>query len=139
MDDRRTQTQTRDSNSAMAYHAAFSGYAVKSATIIGAKVFNRQSEHVGKVEEVVVNVLDGNIAYLVITFGGFLGMGEKLYAVPWKALYYDHALEAYLLNVSKEQIERAPAFEKEAWSHFGDESWNRGIHDYYEVPPFWIR
>ncbi|MEQ1515399.1 MAG: PRC-barrel domain-containing protein [Usitatibacteraceae bacterium] len=132
------QTSAHASTPTNTYQTAFAGFAVKSTSIVGTKVFNRQSEHAGKVEEVVINVLDGNVAYLVVSFGGLFGMGEKLYAVPWKALYYDHELHAYLLNVPKEKIELAPGFEKEVWPLFTDERWNRSVHDHYGLAPFWV-
>ena len=118
--------------------AAFSGLAVKTTNIVGTKVVNRKNEDLGKVEEVVIDVFNGRIAYLVLSFGGFLGLGEKLYAVPWKALHYDTETRVYVLNLTKEQIERAPGFEKETWPEFTDERWNRNVHDYYELPPFWM-
>ncbi|MEP7157266.1 MAG: PRC-barrel domain-containing protein [Betaproteobacteria bacterium] len=117
---------------------AFSGLAVKTSSIVGTRVVNRQNEDLGKVEEVVIDVFNGRIAYLVLSFGGFLGLGEKLYAVPWKALHYDNDTKVYVLNLSKDQIEHAPGFEKETWPEFTNEGWNRTVHDYYELPPFWM-
>ena len=117
---------------------AYSGLAVKTANIIGTRVVNRQNEDMGEIEEVVIDVFNGRVAYLVLCFGGFLGMGHKLYAVPWKALHYDNDLQVYVLNMSQDQLERAPAFEMERWPEFGDELWNRGVHDYYELSPFWM-
>ena len=118
--------------------AAFSGLAVKTSNIVGTRVVSRTNEDLGKVEEVVIDVFNGRIAYLVLSFGGFLGLGEKLYAVPWKALHYDNETQVYVLNLTKDQIERAPGFEKETWPEFTDERWNRTVHDYYELPPFWM-
>ena len=126
------------SNPAIADPAAFSGLAVKTSNIIGTKVVNRQNEDLGKVEEVVIDVFNGRIGYLVLSFGGFLGMGEKLYAVPWKALHYNKDLHVYVLNLTQDQIERAPGFEKETWPEFTDEGWNRNVHRHYELSPFWI-
>lgn len=125
-------------HAAIADPTAFSGLAVKTDNIIGTKVVNRQNEDLGNVEEVVIDVFNGRIAYLVLSFGGFLGMGEKLYAVPWKALHYDHESKVYVLNVTRGQIELAPGFEKETWPEFTDERWNRHVHDYYALPPFWM-
>ena len=125
-------------NPAIADPAAFSGLAIKTSNIIGTNVVSPKNEDLGKVEEVVIDVFNGRIAYLILSFGGFLGMGGKLYAVPWKALHYDNELGVYVLNLAKEQIERAPGFEKETWPEFTDERWNRNVHSYYELPPFWM-
>lgn len=116
---------------------SYAGLALKSSSIVGTNVVNLDNQNVGKVEEVVIDVNTGQVAYLVLSFGGFLGVGEKLYAVPWKALHYDRQLEAYVLNVSRQQIENAPGFEKEVWPPLADEAWNRRIHDYYDIPPYW--
>ena len=125
-------------NIAITDPATFSGLAVKTSNIIGTKVVNRQNEDLGKVEEVVIDVFNGRIGYLVLSFGGFLGMGEKLYAVPWKALHYNRDLHVYVLNLTQDQIERAPGFEKETWPEFTDEGWNRDVHRHYELSPFWM-
>lgn len=117
---------------------AFSGLAVKTANIIGTKVVNRQHEDMGQVEEVVIDVFNGRIAYLVLSFGGFLGMGEKLYAVPWKALHYHKELKVYVINLTHDQINQAPGFEKETWPEFADERWNRKLHEHYELPGYWM-
>ena len=97
---------------------------------------NRQNEDLGRVEEVVIDVINGRIAFLVLSFGGLLGVCEKLYAVPWKALYYEKEQQGYVLNVRPEQIDGAPGFEKEFWPAFTDVRWNRNVHAHYEVAPF---
>lgn len=124
------------SNSPIADPVAFSGLAIPTDNIVGTKVVNRQNEDLGRVEEVVIDVINGRIAFLVLSFGGFLGVGEKLYAVPWKALHYEKEQQVYVLNVRPEQIESAPGFEKEFWPAFTDERWNRNVHAHYEVAPF---
>ena len=124
---------------AIADAAAFSGLAVKTANIIGTRVVNRQNEDMGEIDEVVIDVFNGRVAYLVLSFGGFLGIGDKLYAVPWKALQYDNELQVYVLNMTQDQLGRAPGFAKETWPEFTDERWNRGVHEYFELSPFWVQ
>lgn len=124
------------SDAAIADPAAFSGVVVKTANIIGTNVINRLNEDVGNVEDIVINVLTGCIVYAVLSFGGFLGLGEKLYAVPWKALRYDREMKVYVLNVNRDQIELAPSFDKETWPQFTDD-WNRVVHQFYESLPTW--
>ena len=122
---------------AIADPAPFSGLAVKTANIIGSKVVNRQNEDLGEIDEVVIDVFNGRIAYLVLSFGGFLGMGEKLYAVPWNALHYDNERQVYVLNMTQGQLEQAPGFEKDAWPEITNERWNRSVHEHYELSPYW--
>ena len=125
------------SEPAIADPAAFSGVVVKSANIIGTHVVNRLNEDVGNLEDIVMDVLSGRIVYAVLSFGGFLGLGEKLYAVPWKALRFDKEQGVYLLNVNRDQIELAPSFDKESWPQFTDD-WNRVVHQFYESLPVWV-
>src|SRR5437016_13986548 len=87
---------------------AFPGFAVKASSITGTRVLNLKGEDIGNVEGVVIDVISGRVAYLVLSFGGFLGMGEKHYAIPWKRLKFDMRAKAYVLDASREQIENAP-------------------------------
>lgn len=107
--------------------AAFSGVAVKSANIVGTRVVNRMNEDMGNVEDIVIDVLTGRIVYAVLSFGGFLGLGEKLYAVPWKALRYVKEMKVYVLNVNRDEIELGPSFDKGAWPQLTDE-WNQLVN-----------
>ena len=107
--------------------AAFSGVAVKSANIVGTRVVNRMNEDMGNVEDIVIDVLTGRIVHAVLSFGGFLGLGEKLYAVPWKALRYVKEMKVYVLNVDRDQIELGPSFDKGAWPQLTDE-WNQLVN-----------
>lgn len=125
------------SEPAIADSAAFSGVVVKSANIIGTNVVNRLNDDVGNVEDIVIDVLTGRIVYAVLSFGGFLGLGEKHYAVPWKAMRFDKEIKAYVLNVNRDQIELAPSFDKESWPQFTDD-WNRLVHQFYESLPVWV-
>ena len=86
-----------------------SGLTVEASAITGTKVMNLQGEDLGHVEEVVIDAINGRVAYLVISIGGFMGMGETHYSVPWRALRYDQSLDAYILNVNKTQIENVSA------------------------------
>ena len=115
----------------------FPGFAVKASAITGSRVLNLKGEDIGNVEGVVIDVISGRVAYLVLSFGGFLGMGERHYAVPWKRLKFDVRANVYILDASREQIENAPGFEKENESQLADEEWNRRLHDYFETLPIW--
>jgi sporulation protein YlmC with PRC-barrel domain len=86
-----------------------------ATTIIGDKVYNATSETLGQVKDVMLNVHDGRIEYVVIEFGGFLGIGEKYFAVPFKALTLDTSRHAFILHQKKEVLENAPGFDKNHW------------------------
>lgn len=79
----------------------------------------------------------GRIAYAVLSFGGFLGMGNKLFAIPWSALTLDADEKRFILNVAKERLDNAPGFDQDHWPSMADASWARQLHEYYDVRPYW--
>ena len=112
---------------------------VSAGTMTGDDVRNHSGDDLGTIEELMLDVRDGSIAYAVLSFGGFLGMGDKLFAVPWSALTLVHDEEYFLLNVEKSVLENAPGFDKDSWPDFTDTTWGQGIHDHYGATPYWRR
>src|ERR1700756_4851143 len=108
-----------------------------AATLKGDSVVNSSGEDLGKIEDIMLDVTSGRIAYGVLSFGGFLGMGDKLFAIPWSALTLDAANKCFVLDVPKERLENAPGFDKDHWPAMADRSWAREVHAYYEVSPYW--
>lgn len=104
-------------------------------TLIGDSVVNAQEEDLGDIKEIMLDMQTGQVAYAVLAFGGFLGMGEKLFAVPWQALHLDTANKRMVLNVDKERLRSAPGFDKDAWPDMSDVSWAGGIHSFYGTDP----
>lgn len=108
------------------------GPAFMSATsLIGDDVYNLQDENLGDVKELMLDMLTGKVAYAVLSFGGFLGMGEKLFAVPWAALKLDTENKRFTLDVNKERLEGAPGFDANNWPDMANPEWANGIHSYY--------
>lgn len=114
-------------------------YGVVSASkIIGEAVINRQDESLGKINEIVFDAKSGRVAYAVLSFGGFLGMGNKLFAMPWGAFEFSVTENKLILNVDKEKLKSAPGFDPAAkWPDFADRTWGSGIHTYYGYAPYW--
>jgi sporulation protein YlmC with PRC-barrel domain len=112
---------------------------VSAGSISGDSVRNLSGDDLGKVQEIMLDVNEGSIAYAVLSFGGFLGMGDKLFAVPWKALTLVQDEEYFLLDVDKKVLEDAPGFDKDSWPDFSDSNWGQGIHDHYGTTPYWNR
>jgi sporulation protein YlmC with PRC-barrel domain len=108
-----------------------------AATLIGDKVVNAEGESLGKIEAIMLDVRSGRIAYAVLSFGGFLGIGSKLFAVPWSALTLDAKQKRFVLNVTKEKLENAEGFDKDRWPSMADTAWAVRVHEYYEVVPYW--
>ena len=77
-----------------------------------------------------------NIMFAVVAFGGFLGMGDKLFAVPWSALKLDTVNKRFELDISKDRLKDAPGFDKDAWPDMADPTWVKGVHAYYGVTPY---
>jgi sporulation protein YlmC with PRC-barrel domain len=105
-------------------------------TLDGNDVFNRQDEDLGDIKEIMLDMSNGRVAYAVLSHGGFLGMGDKLFAVPWSALTLDTVNKRFVLDVSKDRLENAPGFDKDQWPDMADTTWNKEIHDYYGVTPY---
>lgn len=100
-------------------------------TLIGNNVYNTQAESLGDIKEIMLDMRTGRVSYAVLEFGGFLGMGSKLFAVPWSVLKLDTVEKRFVFDVSKESLESAPGFEKDNWPDMADPAWEKGIHDYY--------
>ena len=85
----------------------------------------------------MIDVRTGRVAYAVLSFGGILGMGEKLFAIPWSALTLDADQKCFVLDVPKERLEQAPGFDKDHWPSMADENWASQIYAFYNQSPYW--
>jgi sporulation protein YlmC with PRC-barrel domain len=106
-------------------------------TLEGDSVRNSAGEDLGTIEHIMIDVPTGKVAYAVLSFGGFMGMGDKLFAVPWTALTLNTAEKCFMLNASKERLKQAPGFDKDHWPSMADERWAREVHSYYGLEPYW--
>ncbi|MFN2301288.1 MAG: PRC-barrel domain-containing protein [Gammaproteobacteria bacterium] len=100
-------------------------------TLIGNDVYNHKDEQLGEINEIMLDMGTGSIAYAVLSFGGFLGMGDKLFAVPWSALILDTKEKRFLLNLEKDRLKDAPGFDKDQWPNMRDENWANKVSSYY--------
>ena len=111
---------------------------ISSDKVEGTSVYNRQDENIGSIYTVMIDKYSGQVAYAVMSFGGFLGIGERYHPLPWKALTYDTRLGGYVVDVSRDQLERAPSYARDEvpWATRG---YGRSVHDYwglaYPYPP----
>ncbi|MGJ7456531.1 PRC-barrel domain-containing protein [Halomonas sp. RA08-2] len=104
---------------------------LSASTITGDNVYNLQDQELGKIQDVMLDVTEGKIRYAVLASGGFLGMGDRLFAVPWKALKHDEANKRFILDVDAERLKDAPGFDKEQWPNMADTSWNSTVETFY--------
>ena len=103
----------------------------------GETVMNPQGDTLGEIEEIMLDVRSGRIAYAVMSAGGFLGIGEKYFAVPWRAFTMDTDRKAFILDVDKERLMNAPGFDKDHWPAMADQTWAGQVHSYYGVRAYW--
>jgi len=108
-----------------------------SSTISGDKVVNRQGEDLGDIKDLMIDVENGRVAYAVLEFGGFLGLGSKLFAVPLSAMELDPGNHRFIFDQSKETLKNAPGFDKDDWPNFSDRDWGTNVHAHYGVRPYW--
>lgn len=105
-------------------------------TLVGDDVYNLEGEKLGDIKEIMLDTRTGTIAYAVLSFGGVLGMGDKLFAVPWSALTLNTKSKCFMLNVDKERLKKAPGFDKDHWPEMADRTWASDIHQYYGAKPY---
>jgi sporulation protein YlmC with PRC-barrel domain len=111
---------------------------MKASTFIGADVENPQGQNLGDIKDIVIERGSGRIAYAVVSFGGFLGLGEKLFAVPWGAFSKKAYKDTFVLAVDKERLQNAPGFEPNNWPQMASREWVTSLYTYYNVPPYWV-
>lgn len=109
---------------------------IGSDKVEGTAVYGVDQQKIGSLERVMIDKISGKVAYAVLSFGGFFGMGEDYYPVPWSTLRYDTNLGGYRVNFAKDQLDKAPKFsESSGWN------WNRDnerrVYEYYRVQPYW--
>lgn len=105
-------------------------------TLDGNDVFNRKDEDLGDIKEIMIDMGTGRVAYAVLSYGGFMGIGDKLFAVPWHALTLDTANKRFVLDVEKDRLDNAPGFDKDQWPDMADTAWAKEVHEYYGVTPY---
>ena len=108
-----------------------------SDTLEGDRVVNHKGDDLGTIQDIMIDVQRGRVAYAVMSCGGVLGMGEKLFAIPWNALTLDADRKCFMLDADKERFEKAPGFDKDHWPSMADNEWANRMHDFYGVRPYW--
>ena len=103
-------------------------------TLLGNDVYNADDEDLGDIKEFMLDMATGKVAYAVLSFGGILGMGDKLFAVPWAALKLDTENKRFTLNVPKASLKDAPGFNQDRWPTMSDKTWASGVHKFYGTP-----
>jgi len=98
---------------------------------------NRNGENIGEISELMIDLGTGRIAYAVLSFGGILGLGDKLFAIPWSLLQINTDKEHFVLNVAKDVLESAEGFDKDDWPDVTSLEWNERTYAHYKQQPYW--
>lgn len=104
-----------------------------ASTIKGQKIYSRDDKELGTIEDVMLDLQDGKIAYVVLSFGGFLGIGDKLFAVPMQSLIPNGEKECFHTDISKAMLENAPGFDKNNWPRTYDQKFVSSVYSHYGV------
>lgn len=128
-----TMQQTRSEDLAKRETGALIG----SDKVEGTDVYNSNGDRVGTIDRVMIDKISGRVAYAVMSFGGFLGLGSDHYPIPWSLLKYSERLGGYEVNVTEDQLRRAPKFRNdEPWA-YGSRDRKSALYSYYNVKPYW--
>jgi hypothetical protein len=111
---------------------------IESDRVEGTSVYDLDGNHVGTIKRVMIDKISGRVAYAVMSFGGFLGLGSEEYAVPWSVLDYDTTLEGYRTDLTEEEVQHAPRLSEDQGYDWSDPRREQELHDYYGVTYYWL-
>lgn len=115
-----------------------SGRLISAEKVEGTDVYNLTGDKLGSINDVMIDKISGKVAYADMSFGGFLGIGDRHHPLPWGVLKYDTKQDGYVVNLDKQKLEGAPTYGANDRPNWEDQKWGRTVHDYYGVPPFWL-
>src|ERR1044071_7377379 len=110
---------------------------LKANDLIGKNVTNPAGERMGDIKDLVIDVDSGKIVHAALDFGGFLGMGDKLFAVPWQSLGMTPDGKKFTLDVPKDRLKNAPGFDQKHWPNMADRQFVTDVYNYYIQKPYW--
>ncbi|MGY3885918.1 PRC-barrel domain-containing protein [Aeromonas aquatica] len=106
---------------------------LSASTLNGDDVYDPRGEKLGSIKELMLDIENGKVCYAVLSFGGFLSLGEKLFAVPWSALKVDTENKRFIMDTTEERMKNAPGFDRDNWPNMADTSWEKSIYSYYDT------
>jgi sporulation protein YlmC with PRC-barrel domain len=108
---------------------------LSASTLDDDDIYNLKGQKLGSIKEIMLDINTGRVCYVVLSFGGFLSMGEKLFAVPWSALTVDTENKRFLMDTDEERLKEAPGFDTDNWPNMADPTWEKKVHSYYGTQP----
>ena len=110
---------------------------ISSDKVEGTAVYDRRGEKLGSIHSVMIDKISGKVAYAVMSFGGFLGMGDSYHPLPWHVLTYDTGQGGYVVDLDRNKLEGAPTYGTSETPNWSDRRWGQQVHDYYGTRPYW--
>ncbi len=110
---------------------------LSTSTMEGTDVKSPAGESLGDIKDLMIDLNTGRVAYAVVAFGGLLGTGSKLFAVPLQAMKQDPVNKCFVMDTNKDALENASGFDKDHWPDFADRSWQTAVHEHYKATPYW--
>ena len=110
---------------------------ISAAKVTGTNVYSTDGDHLGEIQDVMIDKRSGKIAYAVLSFGGLLGIGQRYHPLPWATLKYDTRQGGYVVGINADQLEDAPTYGVNEMPAWGDRAYETRIHDYYKAVPYW--
>ena len=110
---------------------------ISSDKVEGTAVYDRAGEKLGSIHTVMIDKVSGRVAYAVMSFGGFLGIGDRYHPLPWDVLDYDTGQGGYVVALDRNLLEEAPTFGTRETPDWSDRRWGQQVHDYYGARPYW--
>ena len=110
---------------------------ISSDKVEGTAVYDRGGEKLGSIHSVMIDKISGKVAYAVMSFGGFLGMGDSYHPLPWHVLTYDTGQGGYVVDLDRNKLEEAPTYATSETPNWSDRRWGQQVHDYYGSRPYW--
>jgi hypothetical protein len=107
---------------------------ISSNDVQGTEVYGAGNKNVGEIDHLIIDKLSGRVAYAVMSFGGFMGLGHSHYPIPWSALTFDKSLGGFRTNITEQQLKDAPQFSDDSWE---DRDWETKTHQHYRTPAYW--
>jgi hypothetical protein len=110
---------------------------ISAGKVNGSAVYNTAGESIGKIYDLMIDKVGGKVAYAVMSFGGFLGLGDSYHPLPWALLRFDPGIGGYVVNISKEKLQGGPNYAAGSDPAWGDRTYDQKVYGYYGSPPFW--
>ena len=114
--------------------ALTNGRMIAASRVSGTTVYDSGGSKIGSIDDIMIDKLSGSAKYAVLSFGGFLGIGDKHHPLPWNTLKYDQNLGGYVVNITRAQLENGPAYGSGETPTWDDEAWDKRLNDYYTPP-----